>query len=495
MWALQTTLIRCTAFAAAALLPPPVLAHSFGRAYNLPVPFWLYAWGAAATLVASFLVVGYFASTASQRPGYRAVDVTDSRSFRRARTLKVPAVLKGLSLAGLLLCLVTGFAGTPSPYGNFNMTFFWIWFVLGLAYLSALIGDVYALINPWRVLADALAMPFKSYAAGRYRYPARLGYWPAVALYGAFIWIELFGGTGPYTLAVILSGYSFVNLVGVGLFGARDWFRYCEFFGLFLRLIATLAPVALEPDQAGQLRVRLRLPFTGVLEAPAENIGMLVFTLFMLSSTAFDGLRETAAWQRLFWLDLYQAGLQHWVGSNPLAAYPAMRQLFLYWQSFWLFASPFVYLAIYLAFVWLMQRCAGRGHPVRVLALRFAPTLLPIALVYNITHYYTLIQTQGVKIVSLASDPLGRGWNLFGTAHWLQRAIIPDLGTVWHVQVGLIVAGHVVSVYLAHQVALRTFNDRRRAVVSQLPMLALMVLFTTAGLWILSQPLVTPGSN
>jgi hypothetical protein len=33
------------------------------------------------------------------------------------------------------------------------------------------------------------------------------------------------------------------------------------------------------------------------------------------------------------------------------------------------------------------------------------------------------------------------------------------------------------------------FPDRRSAVLSQVPMLALMVLFTTAGLWILAQPI------
>lgn len=98
----------------------------------------------------------------------------------------------------------------------------------------------------------------------------------------------------------------------------------------------------------------------------------------------------------------------------------------------------------------------------RELALRFASTLLPISLAYNVTHYYTLIQTQGVKIVSLASDPFRHGWNLFGTARWLQRTIIPDPITVWHAQVVPIVVCHVASVYLAHRVALRLFASRRR---------------------------------
>jgi len=49
--------------------------------------------------------------------------------------------------------------------------------------------------------------------------------------------------------------------------------------------------------------------------------------------------------------------------------------------------------------------------------------------------------------------------------------------------------GHVVSVYLAHLRALELFPRARQAVWSQLPMLVLMVAFTTAGLWILSLPI------
>jgi hypothetical protein len=116
---------------------------------------------------------------------------------------------------------------------------------------------------------------------------------------------------------------------------------------------------------------------------------------------------------------------------------------------------------------------------------------LPIALVYHVTHYFTLILTQGVKIVSLVSDPFGWGWNLFGTAFVFRAPILPDLGLVWHTQVALILLGHIASVWLAHLVALRVFASRRAAALSQVPMLALMVLFTVFGLWILAQPLTT----
>ena len=98
-----------------------------------------------------------------------------------------------------------------------------------------------------------------------------------------------------------------------------------------------------------------------------------------------------------------------------------------------------------------------------------------------------------MKIISLLSDPFGWGWNLFGTAGLLRAPILPEMGTVWHTQVGLIVFGHIVSVYLAHVEALRLFPSRGRAVLSQLPMLVLMMLFTVVGLWIMLQP-ISPGA-
>jgi hypothetical protein len=177
------------------------------------------------------------------------------------------------------------------------------------------------------------------------------------------------------------------------------------------------------------------------------------------------------------------------MGKRPIYAYAVLRPWYVAWETFWLLLSPFVYFAVYLLFIALARGVTRSSRPLRELALDFGYTLLPIALVYNVTHYFTLILTQGVKIVSLLSDPFGWGWNLFGTALKFRAPILPDLGWVWHTQVALILLGHVVSVWLAHVVALRVFPGRGQATLSQVPMLGLMVLFTVAGLWIIAQPL------
>ena len=123
------------------------------------------------------------------------------------------------------------------------------------------------------------------------------------------------------------------------------------------------------------------------------------------------------------------------------------------------------------------------------MALRFAFTLIPIAFVYNMTHYYAELFTQGVLIARMISDPFNLGWNLFGTDNLFRDPVVLDAGAVWHTQVALILFGHIVSVYLAHAEALKVFPERRYAAFSQVPMLVLMVSLTTIGLWILSLPI------
>ena len=465
-------------------LPASAHAHSFGKIYNLPMPFWLYAWGAAASLVASFLIVGLFVTGRAAQGPSPSLDLSQARWLQALRRMRVMTVLRAFSVLCLLLCLATGFFGHRNPYTNFSMTFFWIVFLLGFAYLTAVIGDLYASLNPWRVISDGLTRLWPGYAKGRLPYPPALAYWPALALYMGLIWAELFLRVRPFSLAGLLAGYSLLNLFGVWLVGARDWFRYCEFTGVFFRLIALMAPVDYAPG-----RLRLRMPFAGVMEQRATHTSLLVFLLFMLSSTAFDGLRATVPWMKLFWHDQLGVLRRFTGGEMPILRYGEMRALYDTWEGFCLLLSPFLYWVVYLVFLALAKLAARSRLSLHELSLRFAFSLLPIALVYNITHYYTLVLTQGVKIVSLISDPFGYGWNLFGTAGKLGAPILPGMSLVWHSQVGLILFGHICSVWLAHREALRSFPGRWQAVASQLPMLVLMVVFTTFGLWILSQPL------
>jgi hypothetical protein len=470
------------------MVPATTLAHGFGRLYNLPVPFWLYGWGASATLAVSFLLVAFFAAAPDAATPAAGRDLTGSawvRGLRRALPW-----LRRASVFLLLLCMATALVGTRDAYRNFGMTFFWIVFVLFITYLSALLGDFYGALNPWRALGDGIARYWRGFTRGRLSYPPAWGDWPALILFLGFIWLELFGTGRPVSLGLMLLGYTALNLCGIWLIGSRAWFRHGEFFSLFLRLIALMAPLHYRRAEAPGERssLHLRWPFAGLIRERPYSLATVLFVLAMLSTTAFDGLRQTQWWVRLFWAD--PTGLvTALAGNRPIMVFPMLRPWYIGWETLWLLASPFLYFAAYIGCIALARMLTRSQRSVRELALDFGYSLLPIALVYHATHYSTLLLTQGLKIVSLLSDPFGWDWNLFGTAHLLRAPILPEMGTVWHTQVGLILFGHIVSVYVAHRIALRIWPTRGQALLSQLPMLGLMIAFTVAGLWILAQPL------
>jgi hypothetical protein len=466
------------------LLPDRASAHAWGNSYVLPIPFEMYAYGAAAALVVSFALVGYFANGGvALSPPPAKETVAWASAIGRSAGL---TALKILSVSALGLTIAAGLFGNPSPFANFSMTFFWVIFVLGFAYFTAFAGDVYALINPWAAICEWLEAMWPHAFAARRSYPKSAGYWPAVLLYGGFIWIELFSHGGPRYLAIALLVYSAITLLGAGIVGKHAWFHYGEFFGVFLRMIAKLAPIerVILPDR---IEARLRSPFAALLRPPADHPTLALFILFMLSATAFDGAHETLPWVNIFWRHIFPP-LKPQLASFGIKPYDVAASLYYAWQWIMLAASPFAYYGVYRLFIWMMKIVAGSPLMVGDLALEFALSLIPIVFVYHVSHYFGLLLSDGPNIIARASDPFGFGWNLFGTAG-KDFSIIPPAGVVWHTQVWLILAGHIASVYVAHVQALRLFPTRAQAVRSQLPMLVLMVLLTSLGLWILSLPI------
>jgi hypothetical protein len=127
------------------------------------------------------------------------------------------------------------------------------------------------------------------------------------------------------------------------------------------------------------------------------------------------------------------------------------------------------------------------------LARLFVPTLLPIALAYHVAHYLSYLLVAGQVAIPLASDPLGLGWDLFGTARYQVAVGIVGARFAWYTAVVVIVLGHVLAMFVAHRLALERFSERRTARLSQYPLAALMVAYTMLSLWILAQPIVEAG--
>ena len=160
-----------------------VLAHGIGAIQDLPVPAWLFYYGAALVLVASFVALGVLWKEPRLE---RARERPLPPGLQRVLLSSVLRVVVGaISVALLVLVVAAGLVGTDSPTLNLAPTFVYVVFWLGMPLLSVLLGDVWRVLNPWRAAANGVAY-LSARAGGAWRppfaYPERLGVWPAAAL-------------------------------------------------------------------------------------------------------------------------------------------------------------------------------------------------------------------------------------------------------------------------------------------------------------------------
>jgi hypothetical protein len=458
--------------------PASAWAHAFGEPVQLPMPYGLYILGSVAALVLSFLWLALGGKLAHRLNAHHhiAFPAWPTRWVHRIR-----ATGSLFWLAALAFCIITGLVGSNDSHRNINMTMFWIVFVLGGAYASMLIGDWYKHQHPWRFLLPARWNGIR-------KYPQWLGHWPALLQLASLVAIELFFHSTPRKLAFLLMAFGALNLAGMWLWGTRRWLQRGEPFAVLFRLFAACAPLRRVQNVDRKYRWRIALPFSGLHRMRLWHPAQCLFVLFLLSSTAYDGLRETALYFNIFWQDPFGV-LTAAFGDHPLKIYPQVRPWFVAWEIGLLIVSPLFYLLLFVVFLALGRLLTGNKQSMSLLLRRYLPSLVPIAVVYHLTHYYTLLFSQGLKIRGLVSDPFGWGWNIFGTAITGRLPWLPDMAGIWTSQVVLILAGHVAAVWLAHQQALQLERSTGRAALSQLPMLVLMVVFTSVGLWILAQPL------
>lgn len=450
----------------------PAFAHAFGERYELPVPIWLFIVGGAVTVTVTFVAIALFVRADAARFAGRCVDISASPVGRLLLHRWVHAGLKAAGLLMLALALAAGFAGAADPHRNIAPTLVWIVGWTGLSYVAMLIGNPWPILNPWRTLADI----FSRRCSVRV-YPARLGAWPAVALLFAFGWIELifpFSST-PAVLAWLLVAYSAVTLAGMARFGPRIWLENADPFHVAFDLIARFAPLGAARDGG----IVIRSFAAGLLEPGRETVSTPIacFVLGLLSIVLFDGL----------------LGSGHWtVIENAVHdLHPTMSDLsWIAIHSVALAAVWALFLGLFVFTCAAMRLAGGGANSTLQLTRAFALTLIPIAVGYHFAHTFQYLLVQGQGIVRLISDPLGFGWDLFGTRGYEIDLSIMNTKTAWYLAVSAIVIGHVVSVYLAHVVAVRTFATRTRVLAALVPMTVLMVIYTIVSLQILAEPLV-----
>jgi hypothetical protein len=467
---------------AAACLATPAAAHGFGQRYDLPIPLSFYLTGAAAAVVVSFVIVGLFVREAPRAHPYPRIDLIATPLGRWIASPSLALALEFLALAGFIITIVAGFRGDQNPYRNIAPTMVWTIAWVGLAYVSAFVGNLWAVINPWRTIFESIetidrGITGRSAFGPRLPYPEALGVWPAFVLLLAFSWVELVypNPAVPYFIAWLALAYSLLTFVGMFLFGRECWLERGEVFTAVFGTFARFAPIEIRTGRHREMWLR---PFgVGLVEGGSVSTSMMAFVLLLLSSVLYDGALGTPEWGQL------EGAIAAHLSALGDFKLMAIRTAGLF--AFWLaFCGAYVGVSAIMSAV-----TQWRLAPL-VIARSFAFTLVPIAIGYHFAHYFTFLLIQGQYIIPLASDPFGFGWNLFDTAGYRVDIAIVDARFAWLTAVTAILIGHIAAVYLAHVKAMQVLDTRRMALRSQVPLTALMVVYTFVSLSILAEPMV-----
>jgi hypothetical protein len=407
---------------------------------GLPVPVALFLYAAANVVVLSFVPAALFSGERPRGAGPAGAAAPASGPAAMVRTPAVRALGAALAVAALGASLV-------SPQG-------WLWVVLGVA----LVGDVWALLNPWAAAHDVLAAwPLGGRVPGRprLRLPDRLGTWPAVAVCAGVAAVAL--APGPFhprwLVAGLAAAYAAATLAGTALFGRDEWLGRCEAVTAVLDVAGRFGPVAVVRGADGRPeRLRLRPWGAGLVEGRGRGWDRVALVVLLLGGMALAGLLGTGPWRTF---------------AGAVAALPAGSALAGLLGLALLTAA---FLGVFAAFARLALALSGGAADDAAATAGLALTLVPIALLCGAAL------SAGALLVQ--AQPALPAWALAR----------PD--AVWYLQVTLVVIGHAIAVHLAHRHASAHFRGARRALLAEYPMVVLLVIATMTGMWILAQPLV-----
>jgi hypothetical protein len=444
-------------------------AHGIVGKRDIPIPDYVFGWAAGVVLVLSFVGLAVLWPKPILQP-------EPAKRLCWFPGLLVDIVCGFIGVAVFAVVVYAGFAGVQVGTANLEPTFVYVTFWVGLVFASLLFGNVFGAFNPWRTLGRAVAWSAKAVSRGSLpdpiAYPRWLGRWPAALGILCFAWLELVYSNkdDPSTLSVLALAYAAIQLVGMSIYGIDAWTDRADAFAVYFGLFARVSAFERRADA---LYVRAPLSSLFRLDMVPGTVALLCV---MIGSTSFDGFSNGVIWNDVapqlqkFFVDDLGASL-----NTGLELAFTVGLLFMILFVFGIYRLGVAGMRLY-----------DPNRSWLVLARRFAISLVPISLAYVIAHYFSLLAYQGQAMAALASDPLGHGSDLFGTATVSINYNVVSASGIWYVQVAALVIGHVAGLMVAHERAVGDYPDTRTAVRSQLWMLGVMVVFTSLGLWILS---------
>ncbi|MCP4376582.1 MAG: hypothetical protein GY794_10475 [bacterium] len=504
------------------------------------IPDWMFYGGIGAILAVSFIV----AEIVGRKPSHRTKWRFNVLKFKPLKAIVRKPYFQFMLQAPLavlfLLLIYIGLFGRQDG-GNITPALTWtIWWAT-LIGMVMLLGKTWCLICPWDLLATSLSR-LKFWGTG----PGALNLglkWPkplsniamAIVLFVVLTWLELgyHITSSPKYTAYMAIGVLVLSIIPMLLFERKSYCRHGCFVGRISGLYATFAPVEVRAaDREICKSCRTRDCYVGndkgnpcptglclatledntyclkctecVRSCPNDNVAInirpfaedlfnytgprldeAILAVVLLSMTSFHGLTMTPFWENV---TAPEGTIIGWItevfGTGRLTSFTIGMTAVL--------VAPML---LYVGFC-MLARSLGKWLGPKELAgaenvstmkifIQFSYSVLPIALFYHVAHNGMHLFMEGQNVIPLLSDPMGYGWDLFGTASW--RNLPPILGKdiIWTTQVLLVIIGHVFGIIISQKTSRKLFGEGRLATVVQVPLLAAMIIFSFMSLWIM----------
>ena len=406
-----------------------IFHHGIGSVGDLPIPFEtvlnVSAWVIILTFV--FLKISWKKSVLVQKEV-----IVEQRQ---------PWLGKIFGVFILSLLILPGLIGNEEAKTSITPLIIWVFLWIGVPVLGLVFGDIYSKFNPLSIIPSPEKKPSTV--------------WFAAALFLGLTWFELVWRKpgNPTHIGIVFILLMLITTV--------------------TRIIFSKASIEVDPlHLLHHLYAKLRFTVSKpIYKNMLENIanlsnfkGMEYFILLMIGTVTYDGLRGTTFWYNLF-------------GSSTLD---------ITFSTFAFFGINIVIIGSYRFACWFALKVSGEKQDLNNVSLLFGHTMLPIAFAYHVTHYLSLLLYESQTILYRLNDPYGIGWNLFGIDNVSINYFLTPVA-LWGIQVFVTLAGHMLSVVLAHDLAIKLFGHQQSD-KTQYIFLLITVGLTLQALFVLSVP-------
>ena len=403
------------------------LNHGVVNVGDLPIPFDMVLNSSALVVLITFVYLKVSWKESIVTP--RQEVFNDKQNF----------IGKLFGIIILFLLVAPGIFGDESSKTSVAPLILWVFLWIGVPVLGLLFGDIYSKFNPLNLFSLKSDKPESVYFA--------------CILFIGLTWFELVWRRpgNPLNIAVVL----------ITLFVCVNLLRY-----FLKKSLIEVDPLLLLHYLYSKLKLFNSRPYFRSL---LDNIGNLAklkgieyFVLLMIGTVTYDGLRETTFWYNQFGSRTDDMGFS--------------TMMFLIMN---LGTILFYRFACFFAI-----KVGGSDLKLNHVSNLFGHTMLPIAFAYHVTHYLTLLLFESQTFFYRFNDPIGIGMNILNVEEPTINYFIEPL-VIWGIQVAVTLLGHMLSVVLAHDLAVKLFGHQQSD-KTQYIFLFITVALTLQALFVLS---------